>query len=139
MGTRHLGATQACPVAMRQCSTVVSKRRTGVNEMSAPSLETSRQRPLIALIPPAIGAVVAWLLRDAEAFAQLGSSLASVLISGLPLYQRAVRSDREKSPTPPQDPHNPGASPQPAVKAGPLTVALSVVLGASAFWLIDLL
>ena len=106
--------------------------------MSDLASEAPNQRALIALIPPFVGAVVAYLLRGAGEFAQLGGSLVAVLVTGAPLYQRALRGDKKRS-APVQNPQNLSAPTQTAIDAGPLTIALSIVLGAAAFWLIDLL
>jgi len=96
---------------------------------------------MLALIPPLAGAVVAFLLRDAGDFAQLAGSAATILVSGAPLYQRALRSDRQQVNTQDEVRHERGAPPRSAaphgaIKAGPLTIALTVVLGSTVFWLI---
>jgi hypothetical protein len=99
---------------------------------------------MLAVIPPLVGLVVAYLLRGMGDIAQFAGSAATVLVSGAPLYQRALRSDRKQAIVQvehPQESATPSLSARPysPIKAGPLTIALSIILGATAYWLIDFL
>lgn len=100
---------------------------------------------MVALIPALAAATVEYGLKKAEAgeFSQVASAAAAILV-GVPFARQSVRRDEQRAvrSAESQARSSPSASmssPNVIVTPSATTVALAAVLGAAAFWLLDLL
>jgi hypothetical protein len=100
---------------------------------------------LVALVPATAGAAVEYCLKTVEApeFSQVASAAAVILV-GVPFARQAVRRDEQRAmrsaeSRAPSSTSPTASFPNIVVHPSTTTVALAAVLGAAAFWLLDLL
>jgi hypothetical protein len=91
-----------------------------------------------AFVPVLVGAAVALLLRrlDLPEFSEVAGAMIATLVAGAPFYRRAVEQDEDRAIR--ESPRRIDGRTAPAITAGRATIALSIVLGAAAFWLTDI-
>ncbi len=89
-------------------------------------------------VPVAVGLVVAYLLRRLELpdFREFAGAMIAMLVAGAPLHRRAVEEDEDRAIR--KSAGRAGGRQPPAIAAGRVTIALSIVLGAAALWLADI-